>query len=333
MKNKYNFLLFLFVLCYGDGVLAACTGKLRIRPAYGAHTYSFDSSIPNNGVLANFVIEIEEKIVCDANQMAPNNQLFAQLVLNTTATFCASVPGGGIVYGSNTPGVVWYFPKGGSHTCGYGQINLGNSKSADSNRKVTWNVGELQYEIQLRLDNRFDFRNSKSFTVNSLGGKGSLDGDRSIHIPLSGSSFNYNYTNIATCTLTAPSEVNFNTVTTSDVLNGTTHRDLNLRAECRNRGASLGLNFKFEPQHKDASANMQGVFYAKNSTGSLAYKLMKKSDSAAIPLNEFIKLVNEDNVNINSGNTIQLSLSLQKGNGLIATGIVETFLNVTMEHM
>ncbi|EDS7167651.1 fimbrial protein [Salmonella enterica] len=332
MKNKYNFLLFLFVLCYGDGVLAACTGKLKIRPVFGGHTYSFDSSIPNNGVLAHFVIEIEEKIVCDANQAASNNQLFAQLVINLSTTFCEAVPSGGTIFGSNIPGVVWYFPKG--YGCShYNEVPLGNRKNADSNRKVTWNVGELQYDLKLRLDNRFDFRNSNSFTVNSIGATGGLSGDRSITIPLSGSSFTYNYTNIATCSLTAPSEVNFNTVTTSDVLNGTTHRDLNLRAECRNRGASLGLNFKFEPQHKDASANMQGVFYAKNSTGSLAYKLMKKSDSAAIPLNEFIKLVNEDNVNIHSGNTIQLSLSLQKGDGLIATGIVETFLNVTMEHM
>ncbi|HCP5802213.1 TPA: protein fanF [Escherichia coli] len=333
MKNKYNLLFFLFLLCYGDVALAACTGKLKISPGYSGHTYSFDSSIPNNSNIARYLVEISEKVVCDADQSGWDNKPYAQLYLYSSGALCESISGGGITFGSNVSGLSWSFPNGIPYHCLAGKINLGGIKYADSNGKVTWNPGELRHEIFLRVDNRFDFSKSRTFAVNTISGRGGLGGDSSVVIPLIGSSFNYSYSNISTCTLTGPSEVNFNTVTTSDVLKGTTHRDLNLRAECRNRGASLGLNFKFEPQYKDVSANKQGVFYAKNTSGSLTYKLTKKADASAIPLNEFVKLIVEDKVNIHTGNTIPLLLTLQKGDGKIATGKIETFLNVTMEHM
>ncbi|HAI1368674.1 TPA: fimbrial protein [Escherichia coli] len=333
MKNKYNLLFFLVLLCNGDVALAACTGKIRIEPGFSGHSYSFNSSIRNNIDVARYIVTVAEKIVCDADQSGFDNKYYAQLTLYVSSPSCEKGANGGIVFGSNIPGLTWRFPKGIEYNCMSKTISLTSPKNADNNRLVTWNVGEVKHEIFLHLDNRFDFSKSKNFAVNSISGRGGLGGDKSVNIPLMGSSFNYTYTNIATCTLTAPNEVNFNTVTTSDVIKGATSRDLNLRAECSNRGASLGLNFKFEPQHKDMNANKQGIFYAKNTSGSVAYKLTKKADSSAIPLNEFIQLVGEDKVNINAGNTIPLLLTLQKGDGKIATGKVETFLNITMEHM
>lgn len=333
MKTKYNSLFLFLLLFYGDNVLAACTGKLKISPGYSGHTYSFNSGIQNNSNIARYIVEVSEKIICDADQVGWDNRLYARLSLYVSATSCDSINGGGVSFGSNVAGMSWFFPNGDPFHCTARRIYIGDIKYADSNGKVTWNVGELRHEIFLRLDSKFDFSKSRTFTVNSVAGRGGLDGDSSVVIPLMGSSFNYSYTNIATCNLTAPSEVNFNTVTTSEVLNGTIRRDINLRAECRNRGASLGLNFKFEPQYKDDIENKHGVFYAKNSSGSLAFKLTKKADSTAIPLNEFVQLIGEDRFNIHTVNTIPLSLTLQKGGEKIATGKIETFLNVTMEHM
>ncbi|ECG8656198.1 protein fanF [Salmonella enterica subsp. diarizonae] len=333
MKYKYKLLFFLLLLCYGDVVLAACTGMLRIQPGYSGHSYSFDSSIAPNTPVSRYFVEIGEKIVCDADQVGWDGKRYAQLYLYTSTPSCRNSADGGVIYGSNIPGLTWHFPQGIPYNCLSGAIAISGIKYADKDSKVTWNVGELRYEIFLKQDNNFDFSKSRTLSVNSISGRGGLGEDRSVIVPLSGSSFNYTYTNIATCTLTAPSEIDFNTVTTSDIIKGTINRDLNVRAVCRNRGASLGLNFKFEPQHKDISANKLGVFYAINASGSLAYKLTKKADSSAIPLNEFIQLVGKDNVNVNVSNTIPLSLTLQKGGGKIATGKVDTFLNITMEHM
>ncbi|EFB70914.1 fimbrial protein [Providencia rustigianii] len=331
MKIKYKILFFIFFIFNGNIALAECiSGTITVQPYNSAHTFSFDSSIKPSSNIAQYRILITEKIVCKANKSSSAGN-YAELILRVTAPSCSYINGEGIVFSSNINGLTWLFPRGIPFNCSSKKIELLSSRTADANGYVTWNPGELDYRIFLRQDNSFDFSKSRTFSVNSISGSAGLDGGANINFV--GSSFNYTYTNAATCTLTAPSEINFNTVTTSNVLEGKLNRNLDLRAECQNRGASLGLSFKFEPEHKNISANQQGIFYAKNSTGSLGYKLTKQGDSSIIPLNEFIKLVGEDKVNINAGNTIKLLLTLQKGDGKIATGKVETFLKITMEHM
>lgn len=331
MVSKIKLLILLLLLFNGDIALAnTCTsGKIKIEPVYSGHTYTFDSSIAPNTNIGQYRIVISEKVTCEPNMIGDNDKLYAMLMLRLPVS--CTVADTGIVVDSNVPGLQWHFPNGIPYHCSARTIQIGPQKVADSTGKVHWNTNEVDYRIWLRQTDAFDFSTSRTFTVSSLASIAGLSGFVST-IPIEGTSFNYTYNNIATCSLTAPNEINFNRVTTSDVINGNISKELNLTASCRYRGASLGLKFKFEPQNKDASANPQGVFYATNNTGSLSYKLTKK-DSSVVPLNDYVQLVGEDRSKLNSNDNIPLLLTLQKGSGKIATGNVETFLNITMEYM
>lgn len=333
MINKIKLLLLLLFLFNGNKALANdCTsGSIKIEPVYSGHTFSFDSNIASNSNIGQYRIVVSQKITCKANQSASNNAMYGTLKLRLLNS-CASANGGGIVVDSNIPGLKWYFPDGIAFHCLSKSIQIGPQKNADSQGNVHWDTNEVDYRIWLRQDNAFDFSNSRTFTVNSIASYAGLESWAGT-VPIIGTSFNYTYNNVAKCTLAAPNEINFNKVTTSDVINGNISKDLTLTASCSGRGASLGLKFKFEPQNTDASANPLGVFYATNSTGSLGYKLTKKADSSIIPLNESIQLVGENKNKITSTDNIPLLLTLQKGSGKIATGNVETFLNITMEYM
>lgn len=334
MINKIKLSLLLLFLFNGNKALANnCTsGSIKIEPVYSGHTFSFDSNIASNSNIGQYRIVISEKITCKANQSASDNSMYGTLQFRLPNS-CVKADGGGIVVDSNIPGLKWYFPNGIEFNCASKRIQIGTQKKADSQGNVHWNTNEVDYRIWLRQDNTFDFSNSRTFSVTSIASPyAGLDGWAGT-VPIIGTSFDYTYNNVAKCNLTAPNEINFNKVTTSDVINGNISKDLTLTASCSGRGASLGLKFKFEPQNTDASANPLGVFYATNSTGSLGYKLTKKEDSSIIPLNESIQLVGENKNKVTSTDNIPLLLTLQKGSGKIATGNVETFLNITMEYM
>ena len=82
---------------------------------------------------------------------------------------------GGITFRSNVSGLSWRFPNGIPYHCAAGQINLGGIKYADRNGKKLHGI-TVNYDMKyfLRVDNRFDFSKSRTFSVNTIAGRGGI---------------------------------------------------------------------------------------------------------------------------------------------------------------